>query len=296
MLSLLWTGHGPSPAIDSVRVPLHDCARLPPCLPACLQTTSPLACLLGRSLVCRPVCLLASPPSGWVSVRASWLSVCSVHVCVFVCQWSASRPRAVAPSSWQLCDATSSPGRRPNVLDNGDAVHHDVPKSSAIPTLIATLRHTTNPGAAAAAGAAAVAGARVQHHPSGHRSCESPPPPLAPQHGRLHHHTTTTSTHTTLRARSTTQVDSRNGSSGTSSHVSPCFVLLVGLPCTGGAPVCLRQARGRVPGGRVGCSAWKTLPPPAPPLHASLPAASLLSSTHADPLLIQSDIAQCRDP
>lgn len=48
----------------------------------------------------------------------------------------------------------------------------------------------------------------------------------------------------------------------------------------------------------MGCSAWKTPPttPPAPPLHASLPAASLLSSTHGDPLLIQSDIAQCRDP
>ena len=61
-------------------------------------------------------------------------------------------------------------------------------------------------------------------HPGGHRSCESPPPPLAPQHGRLHH-TTTTSTHTDLRARSTTQVDSSSGS-GTSNHVSAALCYL----------------------------------------------------------------------
>lgn len=54
----------------------------------------------------------------------------------------------------------------------------------------------------------------------------------------------------------------------------------------------------------MGSSAGKAPPaaaaaaamPPAPPLHSSLPAAALLSSTHGDPLLIQSDIAQCRDP
>lgn len=53
----------------------------------------------------------------------------------------------------------------------------------------------------------------------------------------------------------------------------------------------------------MGSSAGKAPPaaaaaamPPAPPLHSSLPVAALLSSTHGDPLLIQSDIAQCRDP